>query len=64
MRAAMHLSLKVHGYNLEDGDTEEDAITYAENIALEICEYLKSIGILLYNMFSFKFLFYINYRLK
>ncbi len=46
MHEAMHLSLKVHGYNLEEGDTEEDAITYAENVALEICEYLKSIGIL------------------
>ena len=46
MHEAMHLSLKVHGYNHEEGDTEEDAITYAENVALEICEYLKSIGIL------------------
>lgn len=45
MHEAMHLSLEVHGLNLE-GDTEEEAITYAENVALEICEYLKSIGIL------------------
>jgi hypothetical protein len=46
MHEAMHLSLEVHGLNLEGGDTEEEAITYAENVALEICEYLKSIGIL------------------
>jgi hypothetical protein len=46
MHEAMHLSLEVHGLNLEGGDTEEAAITYAENVALEICEYLKSIGIL------------------
>ena len=45
MHEAMHLSLEVHGYNLQ-GDTEEVAITYGENVAKEICEYLKSIGIL------------------
>ena len=45
MHEAMHLSLEVHGYNLK-GDTEEVAITYGENVATEICEYLKSIGIL------------------
>ena len=45
MHEAMHLSLEVHGYNLQ-GDTEEVAITYGENVAMEICEYLKSIGIL------------------
>ena len=45
MHEAMHLSLEVHGYNLQ-GDTEEVAITYGENVATEICEYLKSIGIL------------------
>ena len=45
MHEAMHLSLEVHGHNLE-GDTEEDAITYGEKVATEICEYLKSIGIL------------------
>jgi hypothetical protein len=45
MHEAMHLSLEVHGHNLE-GDTEEAAITYGEKVATEICEYLKSIGIL------------------
>ena len=45
MHEAMHLSLEVHGYNLK-GDMEEVAITYGENVATEICEYLKSIGIL------------------
>jgi hypothetical protein len=45
MHESMHLSLEVHGLNLE-GDTEEDAITYGEKVATEICEYLKSIGIL------------------
>lgn len=45
MHEAMHLSLEVHGYNLQ-GDKEEVAITYGENVATEICEYLKSIGIL------------------
>ena len=28
------------------GDTEEAAITYGEKVATEICEYLKSEGIL------------------
>ena len=46
MHEAMHLSLEIHGHNLEDGDLEEQAITYGENVALEICEYLKSIEIL------------------
>jgi len=48
MHEAMHLSLEVHGLNLE-GDTEEAAITYGEKVATEICEYLKSKGILQIN---------------
>ena len=46
MHEAMHLSLEINGTNLQDGDIEEKAITYAENTAIEICEYLKSLGIL------------------
>ncbi len=46
MHEAMHLSLEINGPNLQDGDLEEKAITYAENTAIEICEYLKSLGIL------------------
>lgn len=46
MHETMHLSLEVNGNNLEDGDKEEETITYAEEVALEICEYLKSIGLL------------------
>ena len=45
MHESMHLSLEVHGHNLE-GDVEEDAITYGEKVATEICEYLKDIEIL------------------
>ena len=46
MHETMHLSLEVNGHNLEDGDKEEETITYAEEVALEICEHLKSIGLL------------------
>jgi hypothetical protein len=46
MHEAMHLSLEINGLNLQDGDLEEKVITYAENTAIEICEYLKSLGIL------------------
>lgn len=46
MHETMHLSLEINGHNLEDGDKEEEAITYAEELALDICEYLKSIGLL------------------
>jgi hypothetical protein len=46
MHETMHLSLEVNGHNLEDGDKEEETITYAEKVALEICEHLKSIGLL------------------
>lgn len=46
MHEAMHLSLEIHGHNLEEGDLEEEAITYGENVALEICEYLKKLKIL------------------
>jgi len=46
MHESMHLSLEVNGHNLEDGDKEEETITYAEVVALEICEHLKSIGLL------------------
>jgi len=46
MHESMHLSLEVNGHNLEDGDKEEETITYAEGVALEICEHLKSIGLL------------------
>ena len=42
----MHLSLEINGHNLEDGDKEEEKITYAEEVALDICEHLKSIGLL------------------
>ena len=42
----MHLSLEINGTNLQDGDIEEKAITYAENTSIEICEYLRSLGIL------------------
>jgi hypothetical protein len=46
MHETMHLSLEVNGHNLEDGDKEEETITYAEEVALAICEHLKSIGLL------------------
>ena len=46
MHETMHLSLEINGHNLEDGDKEEETITYAEEVALEICEHLKSIGLL------------------
>ena len=46
MHEAMHLSLEINGANLEDGDLEEKVITYAENTAVEICEYLKELKIL------------------
>jgi len=46
MHETMHLSLEVNGHNLEDGDKEEETITYAEEVALNICEHLKSIGLL------------------
>lgn len=46
MHETMHLSLEVNGHNLEDGDKEEETITYAEEVALDICEHLKSIGLL------------------
>lgn len=46
MHEAMHLSLEIHGHNLGEGDLEEEAITYGENVALEICEYLKKLKIL------------------
>ena len=42
----MHLSLEINGSNLQDGDLEEKVITYAEDTSIEICEYLKSLGIL------------------
>lgn len=45
MHESMHLSLEVHGHNLE-GDIEEKVITYAESTATEICEYLKDLKIL------------------
>lgn len=45
MHESMHLSFEVHGRNLK-GDVEEAAITYGEKVATEICEHLKSIGIL------------------
>ena len=46
MHETMHLSLEINGHNLEDGDKEEEKITYAEEVALDICEHLKSIGLL------------------
>ena len=46
MHETMHLSLEINGHNLEDGDKEEETITYAEEVALDICEHLKSIGLL------------------
>ena len=46
MHETMHLSLEINGHNLEDGDKEEETITYAEEVALYICEHLKSIGLL------------------
>ena len=46
MHESMHLSLEINGTDLGDGDLEEKTITYAENVALEICEYLKELGIL------------------
>ena len=46
MHETMHLSLEINGHNLEDGDKEEETITYAEEAALDICEHLKSIGLL------------------
>ena len=46
MHETMHLSLEINGHNLEDGDKEEETITYAEQVALDICEHLKSIGLL------------------
>ena len=46
MHESMHLSLEVHGHNLEEGDIEEKVITYAESTATEICEELKGLGIL------------------
>ena len=46
MHETMHLSLEINGHNLEDGDKEEETITYAEEVALEICEHLNSIGLL------------------
>ena len=46
MHESMHLSLEINGTDLGDGDLEEKTITYAERIALEICEYLKELGIL------------------
>ena len=46
MHESMHLSLAVHGANLEVGDLEEKVITYAESTATEICEQLKKLDIL------------------
>ena len=46
MHETMHLSLEINGHNLEDGDKEEETITYAEEVALDICEHLKLIGLL------------------
>jgi hypothetical protein len=46
MHESMHLSLEVHGANLEVGDLEEQVITYAEATATEICEQLRKLDIL------------------
>ena len=37
----MHLSLQLHGHNLEDDDLEEEVITWAEEMADKIYQYLK-----------------------
>jgi hypothetical protein len=40
MHETMHLSLQLHGYNLEDGDLEEKVITWSEEMAEKIYQYL------------------------
>ena len=40
MHETMHLSLEIHGHNLEDGNLEEKVITWAEETADKIYQYL------------------------
>ncbi len=46
MHECSHLSLEKHGRNLEDGQVEEDMVTWSEETAIDIIEFLKSNGIL------------------
>lgn len=41
MHETTHLSLQLHGHNLEEGDLEEEVITWSEETADKIYQYLK-----------------------
>ena len=44
MHECMHLSLELKGRNLNQGDLEEEVITWAEETAAKIYELIKSVG--------------------
>jgi len=43
MHETLHLSLEIHGHNLEDGELEEKVITWAEETADEIYNFVRNI---------------------